>query len=310
MKRSNQKNIKKILKDPLVIIIFFPFFFFMLCMLCLFVLFIVGQFVPPEMRLESHDSNKWTVQNPTEKIKLYCSSLEKISINNIILSNEDKDKLCGDSGYELSISDGENKFNIIGTSSNGKTTTLEIVIYFDEKSYNDRLASEESRRLAQQEEESRRAEEETKERLEAEAREFEEWQQKYMNIKNETIFPSIAKSDEMIELFSVVTDSYQTRNLADSYKNYFFEFCAEDIESKLAPNPSKVNVNVENLNNFYNDFCMYNEFLASRVIDYLEADTVSEQYDHLDMIGYYMGLINTLKVNINDTLFLLDQETN
>src|SRR5690606_18922143 len=111
-----------------------------------------------------------------------------------------------------------------------------------------------------------------------------DWKTKYSQYKNDKINPNISTSDQMINVLSSGVDSYQSRNQALNYKQYFLQQCKATAEKDLSPLPSTIEQDVKNLNTAYSDFCLNNYSLASKVVDYFEASSTKDQYNALDMI--------------------------
>ena len=112
----------------------------------------------------------------------------------------------------------------------------------------------------------------------------------------------------MIDTFSNGTSLYETRNLANKYKDYFLFTCNKNLEEELSSPPSFVDTeDIKNLNSYYSDFCMNNEFLARQVVEYTEAETTTKQYEALDMITYYRNLVDAARIGIEANLAILDE---
>jgi flagellar basal body-associated protein FliL len=305
-KKDASPKPKKKNKSLLVVVIILGSLI-LLCGMCSIIILIIGYFSPPELMLESPETNKWDATEPTQEINLYCSGLKELKLNDEVFSAEEMNKICSTSEeYELRLKDGENNFTFKGTGLRDQKVSLTITIDFDKSAYDSQVAEEEKEREEEEAKEAQKREAEENARREDEEEAIKEWKTGYKEIKQNEINVSIENSDAMIVTFQNSTDPYQTRNLAKTYEDYFLQECdsiAEDLENP----PEEVREDVDNLVSHYSDYCMYNEFLASRVIDYLEAETVSKQYEHLDMISYYQDLVKTAKVGINANISLIDE---
>lgn len=282
----------------------------LLCCMCCSVIWILSITSPTELKLLNSDSTSWNAESPTETIKFSCNYVSSIFINGKELSTYSEVQDVCNKGYTLDLKDGDNRIEVVAKNYSGSSQQkLDLNIKFDQKAYQDRLAKEEQLKQEQAEkerqeklaaEEKQKQEQAEKEKQEqvASAQAVSDWELKYQQLKKDKVNPAYAKSTEMMNVLSSGTDPYQTRNQAQSYKTWFSKQCGTSFEENTKPVPSKMSDDVKKLDQFYRDFCDNNQYLAQRTIDYLQADSVQKQYDHLDMITYYQQQIANAKFSM------------
>ena len=262
----------------------------------------VSIFSESSFALKSPTTTEWSTTNPSEPVIFECINIQEITLNGKSLSKNAIDTLCSSAGYKLSLEDGENVFVFAGSKTGGDTINeVTLKITFDAEAY-EQLVEEKQAELAKQKEEAEKAQQE------AEAEKLKAWKATYSTVKNEYIADAYEKSENMIDTFSNGTSLYETRNLANKYKDYFLFTCNKNLEEELSSPPSFVDTeDIKNLNSYYSDFCMNNEFLARQVVEYTEAETTTKQYEALDMITYYRNLVDAARIGIEANLAILDE---
>jgi chemotaxis protein histidine kinase CheA len=286
-----------------------------------FILFLTGVLISPAQGYTSSGTKiletqrivpkelEYISDNPQLRIAYNCVNVTSIKINNRELTQEGIEKICTQA-FVIKLKDGENKFLINIVSSKGEIAEI-VKVYFDEKKYQQELAAKvEAEAQAKAEADAKAAAEDeakTKAQAEAQAKALTEWKAKYLDIKKNTIEVSFAKSTEMNEVLSNGTDAYTSRNNAIQYKNYFLQTCNKNLEEALSPIPQILKGDVEKVNDFYYDFCMYNEFVARNVVNYLEETSVSKQYDYLDRITYNMQLVADSKFSMQVHMIVIEE---
>jgi hypothetical protein len=136
-KVTNNKTSKK--KIALIVLVPLFLILFACCGLFIYIIF----FTPPTLKLNSTDNSNWNAKGPVETIKLICSATDIITLNETLIVKDDKVSLCGVKGYNVELLDGKNYFNFTANrSGNKEIATLQLVIYFDKKTYEDKLAQE------------------------------------------------------------------------------------------------------------------------------------------------------------------------
>lgn len=277
-----------------------------------FFLFILGVLISPPQGYTTLGTNSLETQrilpkdleyisdSPTLRISYDCVDVRAIKINNIELTQEEIEKICTQT-YVVNLKDGENEFSI-EIITKGEEIKQILKVSFDEEKYIQELATKaEADAKAKAEIDTKakaEAEAKVKAEIEAEAKALSEWKAKYLDVKKNTIQVSFAKSTEMNEVLANGTDAYTSRNNAIKYKSYFLNTCNKNLEEALSPIPKTLKNNVEKLNDFYYDFCMYNEFVARNVVSYFETSSLSKQYDYLDQITYNMQLVADSKFSM------------
>lgn len=281
-----------------------------LCCMCCSVIWILSITSPTELKLLNSDSTSWNAENPTETLKFSCNYVTTIFINGKEISTYDEVQDVCNKGYTVQLNDGDNRVEIVAKNYSGsRQQQLDLNIKFDQKAYQDRLAKEEQLKKEQAEkerqeklsaEEKQKQEQAEKERQDqaASAKAISDWKPKFQQLKKDKVNPAYAKSTEMMNVLSSGTDPYQTRNQAQAYKTWFSKQCGTSFADNTKPVPDKFNEDVKNLDQFYRDFCDYNQYLAQRTIDYLQADSTQKQYEHLDMITYYQQQIADAKFSM------------
>jgi hypothetical protein len=170
-----------------------------------------------------------------------------------------------------------------------------VLINFDQTAFDQKIAEE--KRLEderKQAEEAARIKEENEQKAkeaEAQKKVLGDFKAIYPTIKKDYVDKAVKNSDDMIALVTSSSDPYQARQTAKNYKDYFQRSCNVDLNEKLKPVPSELEGDVKLLNTALSDFCLYNGFLASQVVSYLEADSTSKQYHYLDQIAYYSASV-------------------
>lgn len=277
-----------------------------------FILFLTGVLISPPQGYTTSGTKiletqrifpkelEYISENPQLRIAYNCVNVTSIKINNKELSQEEIEKICTQA-YVIKLKDGENNLLINIVSSKGEIVET-VKVSFDEKKYQQELvAKEEAEAQAKAEADAKaaaEAEAKTKAQAEAQAKALTEWKAKYLDIKKNTIQVSFAKSTEMNEVLSNGTDAYTSRNNAIKYKDYFLKTCNKNLEEALSPIPQTLKGDVEKVNDFYYDFCMYNEFVARNVVSYFEETSLSKRYDYLDQITYNMQLVADSKFSM------------
>lgn len=266
----------------------------------LILLFIAGYISPPSgYTTEGSDITETKRVFPEElevssdmpelQISYNCLNVNGIKINNVELSEEKLEEVCSKK-YSVVLKDGENIY-VVEIKSPIKTISETIKVTFDKEKYETDL-------VAKKEAEAK-LEEERRVAAEAEnAKALSQWKVKYEVVKRDIIEVSFTKSAEMNDVLSSGRDAYTTRNNAKAYNNYFLSSCNKNLEEQLSPVPESLKIDVEKLNGFYRDFCMYNEFVARNVVDYLQTSSVSKQYSYLDQISYNMKVVTDNKFSM------------
>lgn len=305
---------KHLLGDKRKLIFTIPLGCLILLCFCCFSIFLLGYVLPPTLKLSADDNGK-TVLEPNYTISLECSGVTQLKLNDKELSTQERDVICSKTGYKVDLVNGDNTFNLQGNDLKGQKIELAFTIKYDEDEHQRILAQQEQDRLAEQErqkqlekENKRKQEEEAKQKTEQDAKALSEWKNKYYQYKSTNIDVNFTKSSEMIQVLSNGVDSYQSRNQANNYKQYFVSKCKATLENDLKPIPSTVNQEIKNLNTFYSDFCLYNYSLASKVVSYFESSSTQDQYNNLDMITYYMGEVNNAKLNMEGKMSVIDSK--
>lgn len=297
-------KLKPMLKKPLFWVIAIPSFLALLFIGFVASAIIAGfidVFSVSTFALKSPKSTEWATEQPSEYIMFTCTNIQQIELNGKILSEKEFQSACSSSGYKLEFEGGENTYTFIGRKvSTEDSYSIALKVTFDSETYQRKLAEKQAE-LEQKNAEAIKAKQEEDERKLA------EWKKKYTTVKKEYIGDAYEKSKNMINAFSNSTDLYQTRKVANNYKDYFLYTCKKDLNTELSSYPSIIKEeDIKNLNSYYSDYCMYNEFLARQVIKYTETDKTAKQYDALDQITYYKEMINSSKIGVEENLILLD----
>jgi hypothetical protein len=101
------------------------------------------------MNFVSPSKSSVTLETPEQLVRLNCFKVEKVIFNGTALSSEDKELVCGSTGYTVkNITNGSNELIFEGFDSNNKKVArLTLTAMFDESAYNMRQKNDNSQQV-------------------------------------------------------------------------------------------------------------------------------------------------------------------
>lgn len=186
--------------------ILFAILLLLSCCSCLMIMSVIGNNLPPEIRVSSSETNMNTSDRPTKNVKLSCVNAHNVTINEATLTNQQIVDLCGSKGYDVVLQDGNNQLLFVAGDGKGRESKLELNISFDLTAYNKRIADEELKRQQAKEEEDRLKAE--RDRQDAERRAQEEAEANKPKVGDSLSGPS----------FKEIKQEYERQNNLSSYK--------------------------------------------------------------------------------------------
>lgn len=172
--------------------------------MCTMVFYFIGINLPPEIDLRGQTSTSWESNEPTAIVKLDCTVVDSLTINEVKLAQDGINAICGN-GYQVQLEDGENMFTIVAENQKG-ADQLDLTISFDKKAYDIRVAEEEAKKIEEErlanEEAKRKEQEDAAEQAKAEA------EANKPRVGDALLGPS----------FKEIKDEYRRQNDLSSYK--------------------------------------------------------------------------------------------